>query len=55
MREVMCGETDARILLGGKVEGYRGAMPGIAEEALLSFNAQQPVFWLEGSEVVLGM
>ena len=33
MRQLMCAETDARILLGGRVEGYKGCMPGIAEEA----------------------
>ena len=48
MRQVMRGETDARIVLGGRVEGYRGNMPGIAEEALLSFESGQPVFLVGG-------
>ena len=41
-------ETRARIVLGGRVAGYKGRMPGIAEEALLSLQAQQPVFLLGG-------
>ncbi len=44
MRRRMLKQTDARIVLGGRVEGYKGAMPGIAEEALLSLKAQQPLF-----------
>ena len=48
MRQAMRGETDARIVLGGRVEGYRGAMPGIAEEALLSFESGQPLFLVGG-------
>lgn len=48
MRTVMCGDTRARLLLGGRVEGYRGAFPGIAEEAWLSLEAGQPVYLLGG-------
>ena len=48
MREVMRGETQARIVLGGRVAGYKGRMPGIAEETLLSLQARQPVFLLGG-------
>ena len=48
MREAMCANTDGRILLGGQVEGYKGRMPGIAEEALLSLQAGQPVFLVGG-------
>lgn len=48
MRQVMRGDIRARILLGGRVEGYRGAMPGIAEEAWLSLETGQPVFLLGG-------
>ncbi len=48
MRVVMRQETQARIVLGGRVEGYKGRMPGIAEETLLSLQAQQPVFLLGG-------
>lgn len=48
MRTVMRSETQARIVLGGKVKGYKGRMPGIAEETLLSLQARQPVFLLGG-------
>ena len=48
MRELMCAQTDARIVLGGRLEGYKGAMPGIAEETLLAIEAKQPVFLVGG-------
>ena len=46
MRRTMRDEIDARILLGGRVEDYKGRMPGVAEEALLSLQSGQPVFLL---------
>lgn len=48
MRRKMCAETDARIVLGGSVEGYGGRMPGICEEVLLSLESRQPVFLVGG-------
>ena len=48
MRVVVREETQARIVLGGRVNGYKGRMPGIAEEALLSLRSKQPVFLLGG-------
>ncbi len=48
MRTAMRGDIRARIVLGGRVEGYKGAMPGIAEEACLSLEAGQPVFLAGG-------
>ena len=48
MRRTMLRETDARIVLGGRVEGYMGRMPGIAEEALLSLESGQPLFLVGG-------
>ena len=48
MRVVMRQETQARIVLGGRVDGYKGRMPGIAEETFLSLQAHQPVFLLGG-------
>lgn len=44
MRLAMRGGTVARVAAGGRVNGYRGRMPGIAEEVLLSLEARQPVF-----------
>ena len=48
MRRIMRAHSDARVVLGGRVEGYKGRMPGIAEESLLSLEAQQPVFLVGG-------
>ena len=48
MRMTMCEDTQARIVLGGRVEDYRGAMPGIAEEASFSLERKQPVYLLGG-------
>ena len=48
MRNVMRGHIRARIVLGGRVEGYKGTMPGIAEETRISLEAGQPVFVLGG-------
>ena len=44
MRVAMRGGTVARVAAGGRVDGYRGRMPDIAEEVLLSLEARQPVF-----------
>ena len=48
MRQLMQKETDARIVMGGRVEGYKGTMPGIAEEALLSLQGRQPLYVVGG-------
>lgn len=48
MRNTMLADIRARVVMGGKVEGYKGAMPGIAEETYLSLKASQPVFILGG-------
>lgn len=48
MRHVLTGACHARILLGGRVTGFKGRMPGIAEEALCSIAAKQPLYVLGG-------
>ena len=48
MRQTMLHETSARVVLGGRVEGYSGSMPGIAEEALLTLQAGRPLYILGG-------
>ncbi|MBB6487932.1 hypothetical protein [Rhizobium lusitanum] len=48
MRHTMLAETDARIILGGKVNEYKGDMPGIAEEALYSLQGKQPLYIMGG-------
>lgn len=44
----MMSDSDARVVIGGRVEGYKGAMPGIAEEVLLSLKAGKPIFLVGG-------
>jgi SLOG cluster2/TIR domain len=46
MREQMAERIDARIILGGKVTGYKGAVPGIVEEAALAIFHHKPLFVL---------
>ncbi|MBZ9790491.1 hypothetical protein K9B32_10200 [Rhizobium sp. 3T7] len=48
MRHTMLAETDARIILGGRVDKFMGDMPGIAEEALYSLQDKQPLYILGG-------
>ncbi|OYZ71858.1 MAG: hypothetical protein B7Y06_13160 [Burkholderiales bacterium 24-55-52] len=48
MRRVLTNASDARIVLGGRVLGFKGRMPGIAEEVLCSLEAAQPLFILGG-------
>lgn len=48
MRKLQSSLTDARVLLGGQVENFKGRMPGVAEEALLSLRAGQPLFLIGG-------
>lgn len=46
MRERMNEQTDARVLMGGKVSGYTGKYPGLLEEAHLALRASKPLFLL---------
>lgn len=48
MREAMLRTTHGRIVLGGRVDRYYGLMPGIAEEALLALQGNQPLFVIGG-------
>ena len=48
MRHRMREMSDARIVLGGRVERFKGRMPGVAEEALIALQAEQPLFVLGG-------
>lgn len=48
MRRVITEISNARIVLGGKVEGFKGRMPGVAEETLAALQAAQPLFLLGG-------
>lgn len=48
MRQQQTDEVAARVVVGGRQgptgDGYRGRMPGVLEEALLSIRAERPVF-----------
>lgn len=46
MRERMNEQSDARVLMGGKVSGYTGKYPGLLEEAYLALRASKPLFLL---------
>jgi hypothetical protein len=48
MRRVLTEVSDARIVLGGRVDGYKGRMPGVAEEALSALQAGHPLYVLGG-------
>jgi SLOG-like protein len=48
MRRYMLRETQARVLIGGRRTGFQGAMPGVLEEALLSVEANQPLYLAAG-------
>jgi hypothetical protein len=46
MRERMTQEIDARVVLGGKLAGYKGLHPGVAEEAYLALRSGKPLYLL---------
>ncbi len=48
MRLIIQKETDARIVLGGQTDQYKGLMPGVVEEALFSLMTLQPLFLIGG-------
>lgn len=48
MRHRMTAMSHARIVLGGRVEDFKGRMPGVAEESLIALQARQPLFVLGG-------
>jgi hypothetical protein len=48
MRRQLAGDSQARILLGGKLSGYMGRYPGIAEEALETIRSGAPLYIIGG-------
>jgi hypothetical protein len=48
MRERITAAMNARVLLGGRIEGYKGKYPGLAEEAHLAIRSGKPVYLLGG-------
>lgn len=43
-RGVMTAAVDARVVVGGATDGFRGSMPGVIEETVLAIRAAVPVF-----------
>ena len=48
MRKTILAASHAKIVLGGRLDGYKGVMPGIAEESLLAIENGQPIYILGG-------
>lgn len=48
MRQEMESKIDARIILGGRVAGFKGYMPGLYEEAINAANSKHPIYLLGG-------
>lgn len=48
MRSFVVSKSDARIVLGGRIDKYRGIYPGIAEEVLISLRSKQPIYLFGG-------
>lgn len=48
MRIDSIAESAARIIAGGKVHGFTGFMPGIAEEFMITYNSKMPLFLIGG-------
>lgn len=48
MRRTVQAESHARIVLGGRVDNFKGLMPGIAQESLLSLSSGAPLYLLGG-------
>jgi hypothetical protein len=48
LRRVMAARTHARVLVGGKLAGYQGAMPGLIEEAVMSVGRGQQLYLAGG-------
>jgi SLOG-like protein/TIR domain-containing protein len=48
MRRMITDLSDARLVLGGKLTGFSGLVPGVVEEACLSLAAGKPLFLAGG-------
>lgn len=44
MRQHITSLCDARVLVGGRLRGFQGSMPGVLEEAFMSIRASQPLY-----------
>jgi len=48
LRRYMTENTDGRIFVGGRREGFQGDLPGLVEEAIIALEAGQPVYLAGG-------
>ena len=48
MRFYMADNTDARVFIGGKRQGFQGDLPGVVEEALITLKYKQPIYLAGG-------
>jgi hypothetical protein len=48
MRELISASSQARLVLGGKMESFAGLVPGVAEEAWLSLTQRKPLYLVGG-------
>lgn len=48
LRRYMAGNTDGRIFIGGRREGFQGDLPGLVEEAVIALKAGQPIYLAGG-------
>ncbi|MFA7123298.1 MAG: TIR domain-containing protein [Candidatus Delongbacteria bacterium] len=48
MRNVMIDQCDARICAGGRHTDYKGKMPGVLEEILITIEKKKPLYLLGG-------
>lgn len=46
MREKSITNSTARICVGGKLDGYKGKMPGVLEEILIALDQSKPIYLL---------
>lgn len=48
LRRYIAENTDGRIFIGGRREGFQGDLPGLVEEAILALETGQPVYLAGG-------
>lgn len=48
MRHEITQLSSARLVLGGKLAGFRGVVPGVVEEAWMSLTTRQPLYLIGG-------
>jgi hypothetical protein len=48
MRELITEHSQARLVIGGKLKGFAGLVPGVVEEAWISLRTKQPLYLIGG-------